>query len=142
MNPTGKYTILKVKLTNWDTNRFLMYLSRYLRISRKRITYCGTKDKRGITTQYFCVNSEIQPERIGIKDAEILDSFRTDRMLNLGDSRSLVVHPASTTHRQLGPDDLAAVGITPDMIRLSLGLEHIDDLLEDLDQALAVAHRA
>lgn len=85
VNPTGKYTILKVKLTNWDTNRFLMYLSRYLRISRKRITYCGTKDKRGITTQYFCVNSEIQPERIGIKDAEILDSFRTDRMLNLGD---------------------------------------------------------
>ena len=62
-----------------------MYLARYLRISRKRITYCGTKDKRGITTQYFCVNSDFQPERINIKDAEILESFRSDRMLNLGD---------------------------------------------------------
>lgn len=63
------------------------------------------------------------------------------RMLNLGDTRSLVVHPASTTHRQLGPEDLAAVGITPDMIRLSVGIEHVDDLLEDLDQALGAARR-
>jgi len=61
------------------------------------------------------------------------------RMLNLGDAKSLVVHPASTTHRQLGQEDLAAVGITPDMIRLSIGIEHVDDLLEDLDQALAAA---
>ena len=61
------------------------------------------------------------------------------RMVNIGDSRSLVVHPASTTHRQLGPADLEAVGIRPDMIRLSLGLEHVDDLLEDLDQALSAA---
>ncbi len=83
--PAGKYTILKVRLTNWDTNRFLMYLARYLRISRKRITYCGTKDKRGITTQYFCVNAEIQADRINIRDAEILESFRSDMMLNLGD---------------------------------------------------------
>ncbi len=84
-NSAGKYTIIKVKLTNWDTNHFLMYLARYLRISRKRITYCGTKDKRGITTQYFCVNSDLQPERISIKDAEIMEAFRSDRMLNLGD---------------------------------------------------------
>lgn len=84
-NPEGKYNILKIRLTNWDTNRFLMYLARYLRISRKRITYCGTKDKRGITTQFFCINSDIQPKDIIIKDAEILDSFKSDRMLNLGD---------------------------------------------------------
>ena len=84
-NSSGKYTIIKVKLANWDTNHFLMYLARYLRISRKRITYCGTKDKRGITTQYFCVNSELQPERVSIKDAEIIEAFRSDKMLNLGD---------------------------------------------------------
>ena len=84
-NPSGKYTIIKVKLTNWDTNHFLMYLARYLRISRKRITYCGTKDKRGITTQYVCVNSDFQAERIGIKDDEIIEAFRSDKMLNLGD---------------------------------------------------------
>ena len=61
------------------------------------------------------------------------------RVLNLGDTKSLVVHPASTTHRQLGPADLVKVGITSDMIRLSIGIEHIDDLLTDLDHALAEA---
>lgn len=81
----GKYTILKVKLTNWDTNRFLVYLARYLGISHKRITYCGTKDKRGITTQYFCLNHSFDPESIQIKDVSVVDHFRSDRMLRLGD---------------------------------------------------------
>lgn len=81
----GKYTILKVKLRNWDTNRFLVYLSKYLKISKKRITYAGTKDKRGITTQYFCVNHEFNAESINISDVEIVGHFRTDRILKLGD---------------------------------------------------------
>lgn len=62
------------------------------------------------------------------------------RLLNFGDTKSLVVHPASTTHRQLEAADLTAAGITSDMVRLSVGLEHIDDLLEDIDQALTIAH--
>jgi len=61
------------------------------------------------------------------------------RLLNMGDAKSLITHPASTTHRQLTPEDLELAGITPDMVRLSVGLEHPDDLLEDLDQALAAA---
>ncbi len=61
------------------------------------------------------------------------------RLLNMGDAKSLITHPASTTHRQLTPDDLKLAGITPDMVRLSIGLEHPDDLVEDLDQALAAA---
>ena len=61
------------------------------------------------------------------------------RLLNMGDAKSLITHPASTTHRQLTPDDLKLAGITPDMVRLSVGLEHPDDLIEDLEQALAVA---
>jgi O-acetylhomoserine (thiol)-lyase len=61
------------------------------------------------------------------------------RLLNMGDAKSLITHPASTTHRQLRPAELEAAGITPDMLRLSIGLEHPDDLIEDLDQALAVA---
>jgi O-acetylhomoserine (thiol)-lyase len=61
------------------------------------------------------------------------------RLLNMGDAKSLITHPASTTHRQLTPDDLKLAGITPDMVRLSVGLEHPDDLIEDLDQALSVA---
>ncbi len=61
------------------------------------------------------------------------------RLLNLGDAKSLVIHPASTTHRQLSGDELIAVGIRPETIRLSIGLEHPDDLIEDLDQALTKA---
>jgi len=61
------------------------------------------------------------------------------RVLNLGDAKSLAIHPASTTHRQLSADELAAAGIPPETIRLSIGLEHIDDLIDDLDQALAAA---
>lgn len=58
------------------------------------------------------------------------------RLVNLGDAKSLVSHPASTTHRQLNADELDRAGISPDMIRLSIGIEHIDDIIEDLDQAL------
>ncbi|MEI8326873.1 MAG: aminotransferase class I/II-fold pyridoxal phosphate-dependent enzyme [Betaproteobacteria bacterium] len=59
------------------------------------------------------------------------------RMVNIGDAKSLACHPASTTHRQLNAAELAKAGVKPDMVRLSLGIEHIDDLLEDLAQALA-----
>ena len=55
---------------------------------------------------------------------------------NVGDAKSLVIHPASTTHSQLGDDELAAAGVTPDMVRLSVGLEEAEDLIWDLDQAL------
>jgi O-acetylhomoserine (thiol)-lyase len=59
--------------------------------------------------------------------------------VNLGDAKSLVCHPASTTHRQMSVDEQRKAGVLPEMIRLSIGIEHIDDILEDLDQALAVA---
>jgi O-acetylhomoserine (thiol)-lyase len=58
------------------------------------------------------------------------------RLVNIGDAKSLACHPASTTHRQLNPAELAKAGVKPDMVRLSLGIELIDDLLEDLAQAL------
>ena len=59
------------------------------------------------------------------------------RLVNIGDAKSLACHPASTTHRQLGPDEMAKAGVSVDMVRLSIGLEHIDDIKADLDQALA-----
>ena len=61
------------------------------------------------------------------------------RLVNIGDNKSLACHPATTTHRQLGPAEMAKAGVSEDMIRLSIGIEHIDDLLADLDQALAAA---
>jgi O-acetylhomoserine (thiol)-lyase len=61
------------------------------------------------------------------------------RLVNIGDVRSLATHPASTTHRQLSPTELAAAGVSEDMVRLSIGIEHIEDLQADLDQALAAS---
>jgi homoserine O-succinyltransferase len=58
------------------------------------------------------------------------------RLVNIGDAKSLACHPASTTHRQMSPEEQARAGVRPEMIRLSVGIEHIDDILEDLDQAL------
>jgi O-acetylhomoserine (thiol)-lyase len=57
-------------------------------------------------------------------------------LANVGDAKSLAIHPASTTHSQLSEEDQAAAGITPDLVRFSVGIEHIDDILADLDQAL------
>ena len=61
------------------------------------------------------------------------------RLVNIGDAKSLACHPASTTHRQLSPEELAKVGVSEDMIRLSVGIEHIDDIIADIEQALAAA---
>lgn len=61
------------------------------------------------------------------------------RLVNIGDAKSLACHPATTTHRQLNAEELAAAGVGEDMVRLSIGIEHIDDLIEDLNQALAAA---
>ncbi len=72
--------------------------------------------------------------------ARVLDAFQLfTRLVNIGDAKSLATHPASTTHRQLNPEELARAGVSEDMVRLSVGIEHIDDLREDLDQALAAA---
>jgi len=61
------------------------------------------------------------------------------RLVNMGDAKSLACHPASTTHRQMSPDEQAKAGVRPEMIRMSVGIEHIDDIIGDLDQALAAA---
>jgi len=69
-----------------------------------------------------------------------IDSLQLwSHLANVGDAKSLVIHPASTTHQQLSDEELVSAGITPDTVRLSVGLEDVDDLLWDLDQALAVA---
>jgi O-acetylhomoserine (thiol)-lyase len=57
---------------------------------------------------------------------------------NIGDVRSLAIHPASTTHSQLTPEEQAKTGVTDGYVRLSVGIEHIDDIIADLDQAFAV----
>jgi len=73
----------------------------------------------------------------GRKCFDALKLFK--RMVNMGDAKSLACHPASTTHRQLTPEEQAKAGVTPEMLRLSVGIEHIDDILADLGQALDAA---
>ena len=70
----------------------------------------------------------------GVKFYDALKLF--SRLVNIGDAKSLAAHPASTTHRQLTEHEQAGAGVTPDMIRLCVGIEHIDDILADIDQAL------
>lgn len=71
---------------------------------------------------------------------KLIDNVKLWSLLaNIGDTRSLIIHPSSTTHSQLTEAEQAAGGVTPDLVRLSVGIEHIDDILADLDQALALA---
>ncbi len=61
------------------------------------------------------------------------------RLVNIGDAKSLACHPASTTHRQLNAEELASAGVSEDMVRISVGIEHVDDIIADIEQALAAA---
>jgi O-acetylhomoserine (thiol)-lyase len=70
----------------------------------------------------------------GVKFIDSVELF--SHLANIGDAKSLVIHPASTTHQQLSPEELASTGVTEDFIRLSIGLENVDDIIADLDQAL------
>jgi O-acetylhomoserine (thiol)-lyase len=73
----------------------------------------------------------------GRKFYDALKLFK--RLVNIGDAKSLACHPASTTHRQMSAKEQEKAGVRPEMIRLSIGIEHIDDIIEDLDQALEAA---
>ncbi len=72
--------------------------------------------------------------------ARFIDALQlVTRLVNIGDAKSLACHPATTTHRQLSEQEMESAGVSPDLVRLSIGLEHIDDIIADLDQALAAA---
>jgi O-acetylhomoserine (thiol)-lyase len=72
---------------------------------------------------------------------KLIDTLKLFSLLaNIGDAKSLVIHPASTTHQQLSVEEQAATGVTPEMVRLSVGIEDIRDIVADLDQAIEVAN--
>jgi O-acetylhomoserine (thiol)-lyase len=72
--------------------------------------------------------------------ARFIDALKlVTRLVNIGDAKSLACHPATTTHRQLSPKELASAGVSEDMVRLSIGIEHVDDIVADLEQALQAA---
>ena len=61
------------------------------------------------------------------------------RLVNIGDAKTLACHPATTTHRQLSDEEMILAGVSKDLVRLSVGIEHIDDIIEDIDRALNIA---
>ena len=71
---------------------------------------------------------------------KLIDSVKLFSLLaNVGDAKSLIIHPASTTHQQLSAEDQVASGVTPELVRISVGIEHVDDIIADLDQAIGAA---
>ena len=95
--------------------------------------YLGGKPS-GILT-FGVKGADTDPKAAGARFQDALQLFT--RLVNIGDAKSLACHPASTTHRQLSPEELVKAGVTEDTVRLSIGIEHIDDLIQDLAQALA-----
>jgi O-acetylhomoserine (thiol)-lyase len=95
--------------------------------------YLGGKPS-GILT-FGVKGADADPKAAGARFQDALQLFT--RLVNIGDAKSLACHPASTTHRQLSPEELVKAGVTEDTVRLSIGIEHIDDLIQDLAQALA-----
>jgi O-acetylhomoserine (thiol)-lyase len=94
----------------------------------------GQPGASGILTFGIRADDAVQAGERFIDACEFLS-----HLANIGDAKTLVIHPASTTHRQLNDEELARAGVRPDMIRLSVGIEDVEDILWDLDQALRQA---
>ena len=120
------------------------YLSRHPAVSR--VSYPGlTEDPYHALAQRYCPKGSGAVFTFGLKDGyeagiALVRSLKLfSHLANVGDTRSLVIHPASTTHRQLTDEQKVVAGAGPDTVRLSIGLEDVADLIADLDQALAIA---
>ena len=120
------------------------YLSNHKQLSW--VNYAGLKD-----SPYYEIAKKMvggKPSSIlsfGIKGgaeagAKFIDALQMiKRLVNIGDAKSLACHPASTTHRQLSDDELATAGVSSDLVRISVGIEHVDDIIADIEQALGAA---
>ncbi|MDX2476536.1 MAG: bifunctional O-acetylhomoserine aminocarboxypropyltransferase/cysteine synthase [Gammaproteobacteria bacterium] len=120
------------------------YLSRHPQVEWVR--YAGlTDDEYNETCQKITGGKASGILIFGIKGgaeagARFIDALQMIlRLVNIGDAKSLACHPATTTHRQLGPEELATAGVSEDMVRLSIGIEHVDDIIADIEQALETA---
>ena len=135
---------LRMDRISENTLKIAQYLQKHPRV--KWVNYAGLEDhpENPLVKKYLSGKASglltfgVPGGREG--GARFLDGLQLfTRLVNIGDVRSLATHPASTTHRQLSPEELAKTGVAEDTVRLSIGIEHIDDLLADLEQALAQA---
>ena len=141
---------LRMDRINDNTLAIAQHLKRHAKVAW--VNYAGLEDHpdhalakkylsgkaSGILTFGVKSDSSDEPNLKREAGARFLDALRLfTRLVNIGDAKSLATHPASTTHRQLSPAELDKAGVSEDTVRLSVGIEHIDDLLADLDDALA-----
>lgn len=124
-----------------NAQKIAEYLKQHPKV--KWVNYAGLKDhpQHHLAQKYL----KGKPSAIlsfGVQDGReggtrFIDALNLlTRLVNIGDAKSLACHPATTTHRQLNEDELKTAGVSSDMLRLSIGIEHIDDLIADLEQAL------
>ncbi|MDD5480335.1 aminotransferase class I/II-fold pyridoxal phosphate-dependent enzyme [Rhodoferax sp.] len=137
---------LRMDRINDNTLKITQFLQNHPKVSW--VSYAGLpnhpdhalakKYMGGKASGLFTFGVKSAPGQGRVAGAAFLDALQLfTRLVNIGDAKSLATHPASTTHRQLSPQELAKAGIPEDAVRLSIGIEHIDDLLADLTQALA-----
>ena len=127
-----------------NAKKVAKYLSKHSRV--RWVNYAGLKDSpQRENCKKFCGGKAAGILSFGIDGGSeaggrFIDALQLIlRLVNIGDAKSLACHPASTTHRQLSADELASAGVSEDMVRLSIGIEHIDDILADIEQALEAA---
>ena len=127
-----------------NTQKVAEHLSRHKQVSWVR--YAGLKEHPDYAlTQRYLGGRASGILSFGVDGgkqagARFIDALKlVTRLVNIGDAKSLATHPATTTHRQLSPAEWEKAGVSEDMVRLSIGIEHIDDILADIDQALVAA---
>ncbi len=120
------------------------YLTKHKKVDWVR--YAGLSDHQDYKLlEKYCDGKAAGILSFGIKGGseagtKFIDALElVTRLVNIGDAKSLACHPATTTHRQLSPEELVKAGVSDDLVRLSIGIEHIDDLLSDIEQALSKA---
>lgn len=133
---------LRIERHSENALKVAQYLKTHPKV--KWVNYAGLTDH----PQHQLVNKYLSGRASGILSFGVQDGLEGGtrfidalqlftRLVNIGDAKSLATHPATTTHRQLNPEELKKAGVSEDLVRLSVGIEHIDDLIADLEQALA-----
>ena len=128
-----------------NTNALAAWLSKHPKVTWVSHPSLPNHEHHERAGQYFRTGMYGAVLSFGIKGGKdiatkFIDSVKlASHLANVGDAKTLVIHPASTTHEQLTPDEQKASGVSPDMVRVSVGIEHIDDIKKDFDQALEAA---
>lgn len=134
---------LRMERINENTQKIAEFLQRHPKVNWVNYAGLPTSEYYPLAQQYLggkasgLLTFGVKAEDGRAAGARFLDALQLfTRLVNIGDAKSLATHPASTTHRQLSPEELKKSGVGEDTVRLSIGIEHIDDLIEDLKNAL------